>query len=240
MGNPATALFGDSEWFVIGEPDDLLIALLLDEFAEIDGSGLLDDYVGTNSGSNTGSDTSNSGSSDFNPAQDMRDIINQEKGLDPHAEYYSASEDIKKQVQEAYSKQAETNSSEDTTKTREEEVVNNDWFNDSGNVGDNFCSEPAVKNVLRLLGYFLLLLRLAVPLIIIAKGTFLFYNAVTKDSGDQLSKSAKEFGIKVAIGITIFFIPTLISAALGLYYDFAKVESEYRTCSTCLLKPGEC
>ena len=209
-------------------------------FAEIDGSGLLDDYVGTNSGSNTGSDTSNSGSSDFNPAQDMRDIINQEKGIDPNAEYYSASEDIKKQVQEAYSKQAETNSSEDTTKTREEEVVNNDWFNDSGNVGDNFCSEPTVKNVLRFFGYLILILKLAVPMIIIAKGTFLFYNAVTKDSGDQLSKSAKEFGIKVAIGITIFFIPTLISAALGLYYDFAKVESEYTTCSTCLLKPGEC
>ena len=200
---------------------------------------ILDDYVGTNSGSNTGSDTSNSGSSDFNPAQDMRDIINQEKGIDPNAEYYSASEDIKKQVQEAYSKQAETNSSEDT-KTREEEVVNNDWFNDSGNVGDNFCSEPTVKNVLRFFGYLILILKLAVPMIIIAKGTFLFYNAVTKDSSNELSKSAKEFGIKIAIGIAIFFIPTLISAALGLYYDFAKVEKEYTMCSTCLLKPTDC
>ena len=134
----------------------------------------------------------------------------------------------------------DVNTATEMQKQREEEKVNNDWFNDSGNVGDNFCSEPAVKNVLRLLGYFLLLLRLAVPLIIIAKGTFLFYNAVTKDSSNELSKSAKEFGIKIAIGIAIFFIPTLISAALGLYYDFAKVEKEYTMCSTCLLKPTDC
>ena len=122
----------------------------------------------------------------------------------------------------------------------ESNVDPNAMFNDSGNVGDNFCTEPAVKNVLRFFGYLIFVLRFAVPFIIIAKGTFLFYNAVVKDSSDQLSKSAKEFGIKLAIGITIFFIPTLISAALGLYNDFSKVESDYNTCATCLLKPGDC
>ena len=109
-----------------------------------------------------------------------------------------------------------------------------------GNVGDDFCSKDEVKNVLRLLGYFLLLLRLFVPIIIIAKGTFLFYNAVVSDKNDAISKSAKQLGVKVAIGIAIFFIPTLISAALGLYKDFSKVESEYETCATCLLEPTEC
>ena len=109
-----------------------------------------------------------------------------------------------------------------------------------GNVGDDFCSKDEVKNVLRLLGYFLLLLRLFVPIIIIAKGIFLFYNAVVSDKNDAISKSAKQLGIKVAIGITIFFIPTLISAALGLYKDFSQVESEYETCATCLLEPTEC
>ena len=116
----------------------------------------------------------------------------------------------------------------------------NDLYNDSQHVGEDVCTEPAVKRTLRLLGVFLMILRFAVPIIIIAKGTFLFYNAVVKDGSDQLGKSAKEFGGKLILGIFIFFIPTLIETVLNLYVGFTDVKPDYVNCSTCLLDPVNC
>lgn len=120
------------------------------------------------------------------------------------------------------------------------EAMSNEFYNDSQHIGEDVCSEPAVKKVLRLIGVVILILRFSVPFIIIAKGTFLFYNAIIKDGADQLGKSAKEFGSKILLGIIVFFIPTLIKAALDLYSGFSNVESDYVTCSTCLLDPVNC
>jgi hypothetical protein len=109
-----------------------------------------------------------------------------------------------------------------------------------GNVGDNFCSQKEVKQVLKFFGIIILLLKFAVPLIIIVKGTFLFYNAVVKGGDDDITKNAKELGIKIFIGVLIFFLPGIIKGILNLYNDFATVESEYTDCATCLLEPEDC
>lgn len=111
---------------------------------------------------------------------------------------------------------------------------------DIGNVGDNFCSQKEVKRILKFFGLIILLLKLAVPFIIIVKGTFLFYNTVVKGGADDLTKSAKEFGLKIVLGIAIFFIPGLLNGILGLYNDWASVKSEYTDCATCLLDPTKC
>ena len=109
-----------------------------------------------------------------------------------------------------------------------------------GNVGDDFCSQKEVKQVLKFFGIIILLLKFAVPIIIIVKGTFLFYNAVVKGGDDDIPKNAKELGIKIFIGVLIFFLPGIIKGILNLYNDFSTVESEYTTCATCLLEPEDC
>ena len=114
------------------------------------------------------------------------------------------------------------------------------FFNETNNVGDDVCAEPSVKRVLKFFGTLIFILKLAVPFIIITKGTFLFYNAVIKGESKDLTKSAKEFGGKIVLGITVFFIPSLINGALGLYNDWASVKSEYTDCATCLLDPTNC
>ena len=113
----------------------------------------------------------------------------------------------------------------------------NDFFNDTENVGDNFCSEPSIKKVLKFFGFMILILKFLVPIIIIVKGMFLFYNAMVKGGTDDLSKNAKELGIKIVIGLLVFFIPSLLEGILGLYNGFSSVKSEYTDCAECLLDP---
>ena len=115
--------------------------------------------------------------------------------------------------------------------------VANDFFNETDNVGDNFCSEPSIKKVMKFFGFFILILKFMVPILIIIKGMFLFYNALVKGGADDLTKNAKELGIKIIIGLLVFFIPSIIQGILGLYNDWASVESDYMECANCLLDP---
>ncbi len=117
----------------------------------------------------------------------------------------------------------------------------NEFYNDTSNIGENFCSEPAVKRVTKFFGFFILLLKFAVPIIIIVKGMFLFYNAMVKGGADDLTKNAKELLMKIVLGLLVFFIPSILRGILDLYNDFASVRSEYTDCANCLLDPtGSC
>lgn len=214
-------------------------------YAEVDGSGLLIDYVGTNNGAGVGGFdtsgyTSTYGVDTPDPAQDIKDRINEELGNNTDGvQYYDASADIKNQINEALQNGGSPKTDSASGDTSDSTVANEN-FNDTKNVGENFCSEPAVRNVLRFFGIIILLLKYFVPIIIIAKGTFLFYNAVVKDGSDQLTKSAKELGMKIILGILIFFIPSMVSGILHLYDGFFSVSSEFKSCANCLIDPSKC
>lgn len=119
-------------------------------------------------------------------------------------------------------------------------AANNEFYNETEYPGQNFCKEPGVRKVVRLAGYFIAILRIAVPLIIIIAGGFIFFKAVVSDSDKDLKKSAIIFGKKVAAGMLVFFVPTLLEAMFSLYNNFAEVESEYTECASCLNNPGDC
>ncbi len=119
-------------------------------------------------------------------------------------------------------------------------TTTNPYFNDTDEVGKNFCDEPSVRNVLRFLGFFLQIARLVVPIILIVQGTFTFFKAVTADADTELKKSAYAFGRKIAVGILVFFVPTLLDAIFGFFSLFSSVETDYATCKDCLLSPGKC
>lgn len=113
-------------------------------------------------------------------------------------------------------------------------------FNDTESVGENFCDEPSVRNVLRFAGFFLQLARYIVPFILVVQGTFAFFKAVTSDADSELKKSAYAFGRKLAIGMLVFFVPAILDGIFSLFSLFTSVETEYATCKTCLLKPADC
>lgn len=110
-------------------------------------------------------------------------------------------------------------------------------MDDINYVADNFCSTKNVLTVFKICGYLLLILRLCVPIIIIVMGTLKFYNVVTSSSGsqDSFSKELKSLLFRVAIGIFVFFVPTIVHATL---YNF--ISDESKMCEVCLLKPSKC
>ena len=116
----------------------------------------------------------------------------------------------------------------------------NEFYNDSKNVGENFCTEPSVKQIVKFFGLMLYILKIIVPVIIIIKGMFLFYNAIIKGGSDDLLKNAKEFGMKVFLGIVVFVIPDLIDGVWDLFDSFDSIEYDYTECEQCLLDPNNC
>ena len=107
-------------------------------------------------------------------------------------------------------------------------------------IGQNFCSQENVMNTMRVVGYFLLLMRIAIPFIVILFGTFDMYKAVIGGDDKSLSSSAKKLGIRFLIGFSVFLIPSIIHLILSSLNDYDAISDDANICQTCLLKPSKC
>ncbi|MCH5167237.1 MAG: hypothetical protein J1F35_05015 [Erysipelotrichales bacterium] len=109
-----------------------------------------------------------------------------------------------------------------------------------GHIGENFCSQDDVIKAVRVTGYFVLAMRIAVPLIIIIFGTFDIYKAVFGGDEKSLSASAKKFGIRFLIGFSVFLLPSILHIILSTLNSYNAISDDANICQTCLLKPSEC
>lgn len=106
-----------------------------------------------------------------------------------------------------------------------------------GHVGDNFCAEDNVMKAIRVIGYILLIARVAVPIIIIAMGTLDLYKAVMSGGSDTLVKQGKALLFRVVIGILIFVLPSLINWVITSLSEDPQGNAQ---CFNCLLDPASC
>lgn len=107
-------------------------------------------------------------------------------------------------------------------------------------IGQDFCSQEHILNAARVTGYFVLVMRIAVPFIIIFFGSLDIYKAVFGGDEKALSASAKKFGIRLLIGFSVFIIPTILHVILSALHDYEAISDDANICLTCLLKPGNC
>lgn len=107
-------------------------------------------------------------------------------------------------------------------------------------IGDNICSNSNALKALRFIGYMVTIARFFVPLLVIGFGTLDLYKSVINGSSDSLSKQAKSLGMRVVIGILIFFVPTFLSVILSQIDSFGNIEGEYHKCEVCILEPFSC
>ena len=106
-------------------------------------------------------------------------------------------------------------------------------------VGEGFCGETSVQRVLVLVGYLLVIVKIAVPLILIVIGTIDLMQAVTGKDDKSLTKSLKTLLLRVLLGVLIFFIPTIVNVVFDLIYETSG-STENTQCINCLLEPSEC
>lgn len=107
-----------------------------------------------------------------------------------------------------------------------------------------FCTQT--KDILRFVGYILTLVKVAIPLLIIAFGIFDLGKAVTSGKDDETKKAAKTLMWRAIAGVAIFFIPNLILWLFGTISDYNDAYGQddktrnFDTCKTCILYPWSC
>ena len=114
----------------------------------------------------------------------------------------------------------------------------------NSNVAKNPCDENDIRKVLKIFGYILLIIRVAVPLVIIGFGTIDLFKSVVDKDEKSMGKQIRQIIMRVIAGFVIFFIPNLINAVFSLSDTLNIIEDDqFLTCSECVLEPtknGRC
>lgn len=102
-----------------------------------------------------------------------------------------------------------------------------------------FCT--SMKDLLRVVGWVLVIFKFAVPILIIALGAFDFGKAVVAEKEDEIKKQTKRLIYRVVAGILIFLLPNIILfifkvAAPGYEND----KTQFDVCEKCVLSPTQC
>lgn len=104
----------------------------------------------------------------------------------------------------------------------------------------SFCTN--MKDVVQIIGYVLLVFKIAIPLLIIALGMFDFGKAVIAEKDEEIKRQTKRLIYRVIAGIVIFLIPNIILWIFGLINDYSsnKDAAGFSVCEQCFLHPGQC
>ena len=101
-----------------------------------------------------------------------------------------------------------------------------------------FCTGSA--GLLQFVGYIITIVKIAIPILIIAFGLLDFGKAVVGSKDDLIKKSALSLLRRVAAGIVIFFLPTLVLTVFSAISDYKSGSKDFSNCKTCLLNPSKC
>lgn len=89
----------------------------------------------------------------------------------------------------------------------------------------------------RVIGFLVLIVRILVPILIIVTSVVPLFNALLKGTADETVKSWKTIGKKLAAGIIVFLIPSLVASAVDLFAKAAESDDLY-ICTSCFEEPG--
>lgn len=101
----------------------------------------------------------------------------------------------------------------------------------------NFCTET--KEIWIFLGNILNVVKIVIPLLILAFGCIDFGKAVVASKNDEIKNALKSLMFRILAGAIIFFIPVIIKFAFSLVDSFSgDIEKDYNVCVSCLTGPG--
>lgn len=134
--------------------------------------------------------------------------------------------------------------------TNEDPITENDNDKDTNNQSTTsnsktdtpfaFCDEVGVLKTFKLVGYLLTIIKILVPLLLIIFGSIDMAKAVLAGDDKAIKSSTQMLATRVAAGIIIFFIPSIINFAMSLVSNWGTVKSEFSNCQKCLFETGKC
>ena len=97
-----------------------------------------------------------------------------------------------------------------------------------------FCADTA--NIWRTVGYFLLVFKIVIPIILIILGMIDLGKAVISSDDKAISKSVKSLAMRLIAAVVIFFIPTIVSFVIQLVDT--SVDDQNEVCARCISSPN--
>ena len=106
-------------------------------------------------------------------------------------------------------------------------------------LANNFCEETV--NAWKLVGTFIYVIKIFVPLLVTAIGAIPFINATTKGNADDLFAAGKSLFFKIIASIIIFLVPTIIPTVVEMLSGQGE-NSDMHICTSCIQNPnkGDC
>ena len=103
-------------------------------------------------------------------------------------------------------------------------------------VAENFCTD--MSKTLQLVGFFLVVVKIVVPLLVVIMGSLDFYHIVMSGKDSDLKKEALILGKRVLMGVIVFLMPTIVNLAVNTLDN--NPNADYKVCVDCLTKPSSC
>lgn len=102
-----------------------------------------------------------------------------------------------------------------------------------------FCANTA--NVWQIVGYFLMVFKIVIPILLIIWGMIDLGKAVVESKDDAIKKNTKMLAMRAIAAVIIFFIPTIVGMLMGLIGSFSDVQEDWKVCRSCITSPnGDC
>lgn len=102
---------------------------------------------------------------------------------------------------------------------------------------EGFCYKTA--NIWSILGSVILVLKILIPIVVIALGIIDFGKATVSSDEKAIKKTLVMMLKKIVVGIVIFFVPTLINLIFSLIGNFEPLRGDYLNCVDCLTSPND-
>ena len=104
----------------------------------------------------------------------------------------------------------------------------------------NICSANGnALKVFQVIGYFLLIAKIMVPIILIILGSITLGKAALSNDEKAIMDAAVMFGKKVLIGLIIFFVPTVLDFGLSLVSGVSDTMQKFENCTACIFSPND-
>ncbi|MBR1414164.1 MAG: hypothetical protein IJ574_05820 [Bacilli bacterium] len=93
---------------------------------------------------------------------------------------------------------------------------------------------------LKIIGVVLLVVKIAVPIILLLTGAIAYGSAVISNDEKAMKGATSKLISKIIAAIVIFLLPYLLNTLFNLIDDYAQLGKSYKACWNCVLKPDTC
>jgi fumarate reductase subunit D len=100
-----------------------------------------------------------------------------------------------------------------------------------------FCSQTVA--VWQVVGYFLMMFKIVLPIVLIVIGVITFGKAVVSDDEKEIKKGYISLFKKLIVCVVVFFLPQLVTTIFNVAVDdFKDIKPDYDVCKACITSPN--